>query len=858
MALPAAADVYTVTNFNDSGPGSLRQGILDANSGACPNPCTITFQRNLPAAARIDLQSPLPTITARHQLTITPYQPGQSFGPGKVLINGIGAGPAADGLRIEDASFVKILGLEINGFSRHGIIVVRSGAVDIFCDSVNNGDNGIALVDTVNVRIFGVKIGGNRSNGIYAARSQAVDIGSCLIGGTDRNHPMPNGGNGIHLHDVRDSHGSFNSIWHNAYTGLLITGQSTRNDFEYNRFLRNGLLGIDIGGDGVTPDNAPVIESASYNRGIVRVVGRLHAAPNSKLRIQLYQLDEPDPSGYGEGLDYLSLFASFEQSQVKTDANGEARFTHYLPSFGTLRNTYLTAIATLFTDGFFGQGQTSEFSRTVKVSDDEVEFVVSNTADSGAGSLRNAIEESNLRSECATNYPCVITFRIAEPPPANGVFTIRPKSPLPAIQHSGIWLDGATQRMFAGDSNPAGPEIEINGSLCEGCNGLEVRPGETRVDQVLIREVAINGFSNHGIFVSGPDLKLTATAYINGCYIGTDSTGTRAVPNGGSGIRVQNAFAVMGSLFYSYLTLPTAAPNIISGNNRDGVTLASSGFIGVFRNLIGTDISTLYPIANGENGIRTEAGARLDGNIIAFNRDRGVVIARPDNGVNMLFSNHIHSNGSLGIDIFGDDVTENGRPGIQNAPEIISARAEGDVTRVIAKLDSPLLEGCCTTYLVTFYNGSFADASGRGEGRNPVFSTYLDGGNKEVELVIKANMAGKFLAATAMKFHRFEEVGVGTVSEFSRAVQITSDACSTIAPSLNDPNGNKFSWSAVPGAALYIVWSMKPGDMPRAIFQGTATEATLPLDAGRYERWVEARFEGCYGTQSEHRFVTVP
>ena len=56
----SAAGTFVVTNTNDSGDGSLRQAIIDANGAAGGN---ITF--NIPGATpTIPLQSPLPPITA--------------------------------------------------------------------------------------------------------------------------------------------------------------------------------------------------------------------------------------------------------------------------------------------------------------------------------------------------------------------------------------------------------------------------------------------------------------------------------------------------------------------------------------------------------------------------------------------------------------------------------------------------------------------------------------------------------------------------------------------------------------------------------------------------------------------------
>ena len=63
-------------------------------------------------------------------------------------------------------------------------------------------------------------------------------------------------------------------------------------------------------------------------------------------------------------------------------------------------------------------------------------FLVTNTGDSGPGSLRQAILDSNA----ATGATNTIDFDI----PGTGVQTIAPLSPLPAIT-SPVLIDGASQ-----------------------------------------------------------------------------------------------------------------------------------------------------------------------------------------------------------------------------------------------------------------------------------------------------------------------------------------------------------------------------------------------------------------------------
>ncbi|MFN2509424.1 MAG: hypothetical protein ABR589_11705, partial [Chthoniobacterales bacterium] len=76
IALAAPVAALTVTNTNDTGNGSLRQAITDANATAALD--TITF--DIPGAGvhTINLLSALPTVTAPVFLAGT-TQPGYTF-----------------------------------------------------------------------------------------------------------------------------------------------------------------------------------------------------------------------------------------------------------------------------------------------------------------------------------------------------------------------------------------------------------------------------------------------------------------------------------------------------------------------------------------------------------------------------------------------------------------------------------------------------------------------------------------------------------------------------------------------------------------------------------------------------------
>src|SRR5439155_12617745 len=125
-----------------------------------------------------------------------------------------------------------------------------------------------------------------------------------------------------------------------------------------------------------------------------------------------------------------------------------------------------------------------------------------------------------------------------------------PLSPLPAVTDP-VTIDGTTQPGFAGS-----PLIELNGSSAgAGVDGLDIRAGGS-----TLRGLAINRFSGNGLTLTGGGGDVVA-----GDYIGTDPTGTTALPNAGSGVFIENSAGnTIGGT-------TAGAGNVISGNGNDGV-----------------------------------------------------------------------------------------------------------------------------------------------------------------------------------------------------------------------------------------------------------------------------------------------
>ena len=135
-------------------------------------------------------------------------------------------------------------------------------------------------------------------------------------------------------------------------------------------------------------------------------------------------------------------------------------------------------------------------------------------------------------------------------------------------------------------------------------------------------------------------------------FIGTDGTGMSAIPNGGDGIRIDNASAnFVGNAI-------SASGNVISGNTGAGVRI-TGGATGnaVERSTIGVAADLFTPLPNGsgvllENGVSGNViGSTLfqGGNIIGGNLLDGVGIS--DGGENIIQNNFIGTSRSLFTDL---------------------------------------------------------------------------------------------------------------------------------------------------------------------------------------------------------------
>src|ERR1043166_8289607 len=203
---------------------------------------------------------------------------------------------------------------------------------------------------------------------------------------------------------------------------------------------------------------------------------------------------------------------------------------------------------------------------------DAATFTVTNSNDSGTGSLRQAILDANNNSGMDS-----IVFDIS----GTNVHTINLATPLPPISDP-VMIDGTTQSGFTTNNKPV---IEINGAAAGAQAGLRLSAGGTTV-----RGLAINRCGTYGIEISGPP----GTNIVQGNFIGTDPGGTATRPNSFSGIHV------LGSSGNIIGGMNVGDKNLISANNLSGILLDGAANTVVLGNYIGTGVAGGGRLPNGD------------------------------------------------------------------------------------------------------------------------------------------------------------------------------------------------------------------------------------------------------------------
>ena len=294
-------------------------------------------------------------------------------------------------------------------------------------------------------------------------------------------------------------------------------------------------------------------------------------------------------------------------------------------------------------------------------------YTVTNTNDSGAGSLRDAIMQSNASVGVTDTIAFNVTGTGCVGSPA--VCTIQPASPLPNITDPVI-IDGYTQPGSSPNSLAVGDNavllIELDGSQI----GVVTYGLLIFTDNTVIQGLVINRFNNPGIGIDTSGGGSTGGHVIRGNFIGTNPAGTAAAPNGGYGIFIRSPNDRVGG------PNPSDRNVIVGASGAFGTGIRFEGDVGsptdgdvVQGNYIGTDVTGTLPLGGADgvyigpgSGITIGGSGAGEGNLISGNGGYGIDMTSP--GCVGTMSGNVIQGNLIGTDAAGTSPLPNAAGGI--------------------------------------------------------------------------------------------------------------------------------------------------------------------------------------------------
>lgn len=389
--------VTTAEDENGTNPAacSLREAIIAANSNAPFGGC---------GAGQVGHDTL--GFAAPYSIALTSALPG----PGEpVFVDGAvagarvelnGAGVAASQVLLVESGYHYIKSLVINrlaggnAINLNGANAVRNVIED--CRLGTNTAGTAALPNGGGVGVFNAGlfnrlgsvalpnvISGNSSAGVNIVDAPGTSVTGNLIGlQADGTAPLGNGGDGVNVRNTVAPGSTIfvtsivsNKIAYNAI-GISITDTALgqRTGLGGNSIFNNAALGIDLGGDGVTPNDAgdgdsgpnrlqnyPVLTGITPTATGGTVTATLDtAAANASFNVsvQFFASSACDPSGYGEGESFLGQVTGITAAQA---ASG---FSFNYTTAQVFGKPFITAIAV------DNSGNASEFSACRAVPND--------------------------------------------------------------------------------------------------------------------------------------------------------------------------------------------------------------------------------------------------------------------------------------------------------------------------------------------------------------------------------------------------------------------------------------------------------------------------------------------------------
>ncbi len=264
------------------------------------------------------------------------------------------SGNTVDGVDVSDTSAQSnVIRGNVIGLNLAQTFALPNGR-GILTEGANNLYSGNTIAGNI---LEGMRLGGSGTGN----RVEGNVIGTNSAG----TRVFPNGEEGIELgsggaYSIGGPGPAANTITGNIGDGIAVTGTTAVATIAENSIFANDGLGIDIGPDGVTPNdagdadtgpnglqNSPELLTVTVVGNDAAASGTISTLPSVPVTIHFYSSAACDPSGSGEGQTPIGSIT------VSTDGAGNANFT--APVSSSVLGRQVTATAT-------GPDGTSEYS----------------------------------------------------------------------------------------------------------------------------------------------------------------------------------------------------------------------------------------------------------------------------------------------------------------------------------------------------------------------------------------------------------------------------------------------------------------------------------------------------------------
>jgi parallel beta-helix repeat protein len=632
----APTATIAVTSTADSGPGTLRQAMIDAGDGDTIGFNTSVFPPNSPQT--ITLSSALPEIITNN-LTIDASNAG-------VILDGSSTPTDTVGLAVSGADNVAIKGLQVLNFPVHGI-TLSNGATNCTIGGINGSPGGACSGDcnlisgssSIGVLLKGSGTMSNTVSGNYIG----TDVSGTGELGNNEGVRIDDGASGNVIGG--DTPGERNIISGNKTQGVAIDGSGT-----VSNTVSGNYIGTDVSGTAIISSTASkgffIASGASHN-----LIGGSNGSPGGACTGECNLI-----SGYSEsgiGIHWTGAMSNtVSGNYIGTNVTGTAALgngTGVIIGHGATYNLIGGDSPTErnLISGNNGSGVAMYFSGTMS---NTVRGNYIGTDPNGATAVANDSDGVDL-NQASHNW--VIDNLLSGNEGSGVSLCCGSDTSHNTISGNIIGLDASGTSAIPNDSCGVtlgdGPSNNLIG-------------GDTPAERNII-----SGNGSNGVNIQGSG---TMSNTVSGNYIGTNISGTVALGNYWDGV------AIGQEASHNTIGGTTAgARNLISGNRRVGVSINGQGNSASYNvvqgNYIGTDVSGTAALGNGWGDPYTgveiyyAADNTIAENLISGNYGNGIYIQGDTASGNVVQGNLIGTDVSGTLALGNGTTPDDGRWGIK-------------------------------------------------------------------------------------------------------------------------------------------------------------------------------------------------